>query len=169
MLRIFTCIFVIIVVAGCGDDGRATTPTRDAGRGSDAGSAPDSGATTGDSGTPSADSGTPGTDAGATVDAGPTGTGACRNPADDAVFAAADIEMVAGDCASGCFGGGQCTADCLVDGPGLTPACAQCWGDVTACTSGNCALQCLGGDSPQCESCRDANGCTAAFDTCSGL
>lgn len=121
-----------------------------------------------------AEPGAVGTDAGTPdvlpVDAGSGGgSGACTNPADDAVFSSNDVDAVVGDCAGDCFGGGGCTADCVVDAIGLSEACADCYGDASQCTVDNCALQCLGGgDSAPCRMCRDSMGCTAAFNSCSG-
>jgi hypothetical protein len=103
------------------------------------------------------------------ADAGFAATGACTNASDTAVHDSMDVSDAVGTCAGDCFGGEECTTNCVVDATDLSPECSACYGEVTACTSSNCAFQCLGGESEGCEQCRDEAGCTAAFDDCAGF
>ena len=156
---------------GCGTDrGEPSGERRDSGMmpmmGTDSGT-PMMGT---DSGTPmmGTDSGTPmmGTDSGTPM---MMGSGACTNSADLARMEMHDMDMVVGDCAGGCFGGADCSRDCVIKRTMISMACGQCWGEVVGCTSSMCAFDCFDGDSPACAMCRDSSGCTAAFEMCSGL
>ena len=93
--------------------------------------------------------------------------GACTNAADEAALVSGDADMTVEDCAGPCFGGAECTANCVMMQLGVTAECAGCFGAVTMCSATMCPLQCLG-DSPECEVCRNDMGCTAQFDTCAG-
>jgi len=73
-------------------------------------------------------------------------------------------------CATTALGQGPATSTCLQeDPPGLSMACADCFGDVTQCIFDNCIGDCaVDADSPACLACRDANGCDSALDNCTG-
>ncbi|MGK5086613.1 hypothetical protein WDW86_03575 [Bdellovibrionota bacterium FG-2] len=73
-------------------------------------------------------------------------------------------------CGKKCLGGKECTSKCMSEELGLTPACADCWGEVAACGKKHCWLPCMG--SPTGKSCRECaakNGCNERLDSCVGI
>ncbi len=59
-----------------------------------------------------------------------------------------------------------CVASCLVDDLGLSPGCAGCYGDVTACSAGACSDPCISDSTSEaCRTCAEDN-CVEAFGNC---
>jgi hypothetical protein len=170
LARTLALVLAPLALACAGRSGESRNPDAGSG-GTDAGPGPvDSGPGPTDAGADLTDGGALDTGSMTGTDAGGAGSGACTNAADTAILETIDVEMVTGSCAEGCFGGGDCTRDCLIEMTMISMPCAQCFGDVVACTAMMCTFECLGGgDSPECMACRDSRGCSAAFATCSGL
>ncbi len=107
------------------------------------------------------------------ADTGPAdvaASGACTNPADQAVSSTVDVSSKVSSCASSSLGNGAAAKPCIVKNTGFSDGCAQCFADTIDCVSKNCVMNgaCLGSDSAACDACRIKN-CGTAFTTCSGL
>ena len=62
-----------------------------------------------------------------------------------------------------------CVADGVSDQPGLSAACAACYGGLVGCIMDNCMMDCMsdpGG--AQCMGCQESSGCLSDFEACSG-
>jgi hypothetical protein len=105
--------------------------------------------------------------AGATVE-----EGACLAAADRAIMEAAAFEQQSTDCATPCGldpNVADCTARCLVDTAGLSPACAACNGTNVACGARSCLTQCLADSASEpCRTCVEDN-CAAEYQRCTGI
>lgn len=98
-------------------------------------------------------------------------TSACANPSDAAKVAEASFESEAYDaCVERESYDAKPVAACLEEEPpGLSPACAACYGQFTGCSS-NCIEPCV--VTPMagaCQSCLDRVQCVPEFEACSGL
>ena len=60
-----------------------------------------------------------------------------------------------GFCGSGkkCFGAKACVSSCLQAAEKYSATCADCFGDLAACTEANCLAPCIGGASAACATC----------------
>jgi hypothetical protein len=97
--------------------------------------------------------------------------GACTNSADASIYntkGKANFQSDLTTCGKKCFGAKSCVSKCMVGLEGYSSACADCFGDLTACTEKNCLAQCAAGNSPSCTTCQNAH-CVTPFQTCSGL
>jgi hypothetical protein len=162
-------MMTMVVPAGCSSAAPApagTDPTSDPGKG-----------TSPATGSPSATASTPppggavGSDAGS-ADSGITvsdgGSGACTNPADEAVASAAGFMDSASNCAQSNFGQEPGTKSCI-KALGLSDACTTCFDDNISCIVTNCLGECSSDSaSADCVACR-AKSCDPAFLGCSGF
>ncbi len=159
----------LLTIAACS----STTTTPDAG-GADA-SAVDSGVAT--------DASVPPDSAGpADSEPPPPGdaarAGACLNAQDaplskDSVFFPAQDKCLTSCGLPNSVPASACVTSCLEKTPGLTRACAACWGDYNECTFTACRA-CLPDTSSQaCRDCRDtdstARACLTTLQKCSGF
>lgn len=100
-----------------------------------------------------------------------TATGACMDAADQTAYKAKGEKNFISDmtdCGKKCMGAKSCVSKCMVGKESYTSACADCFGELGACTESNCLAQCIAGNSPKCAACQQAK-CAPAFTTCSGL
>jgi len=97
--------------------------------------------------------------------------GACNNESDLATLRAEETTL-AGKiqaCVFQCLASGaSCSSNCLQQSTELSSGCADCFGEVIACTITNCATQCFDATSQACTTCRNQY-CTPAFESCAGI
>jgi len=97
---------------------------------------------------------------------------ACLNDADRAIMEAPEFEQRSTDCATPCAldpNVAECTASCLVEDAGLSPACAACNGSNVACGARECLVECVADSASEpCRTCVEAN-CAAEYHRCTGL
>jgi hypothetical protein len=125
-------------------------------------------ATVPDSSTPSAPGGAP--PAGGMTGSEPEPVG-CTSAADRAIMESAEFDRQSTECATPCGldpDVASCTAPCLENDIGLSPACSACNATNIACGAKSCLSQCLTDSaSPACRSCVMTN-CDPAFHACTG-
>eukprot|EP00727_Mastigamoeba_balamuthi_P012950 m51a1_g8278 hypothetical protein (122) ;mRNA; f:95827-96311 len=95
----------------------------------------------------------------------------CNNDADKNVFAAKSTTFHATlqQCSVTCWGAKDCVSNCVIRTTGLTPSCADCFGDDAQCMARYCITQCAFAPSSQkCLDCH-AKKCQAAMITCTGV
>ncbi len=97
-------------------------------------------------------------------------SGACDNDDDTAALDEhAGLRDTMGQCALQCFGqNAACGAGCVRDAVGVSQGCADCFGEILACTLMHCAIQCIDSASAACAECQEAN-CLPAFESCAGV
>ncbi|HYC53483.1 MAG TPA: hypothetical protein VEL28_00890 [Candidatus Binatia bacterium] len=92
---------------------------------------------------------------------------ACLNEADELVRSSVNLDEEAESSGLSCSGGASCISDHM-EGVGLSPGCADCYGGTGSCAASNCAFQCLSDSgSSGCRSCVASN-CAQEFEVCSG-
>jgi Copper type II ascorbate-dependent monooxygenase, C-terminal domain len=108
----------------------------------------------------------------AASDGGVAEAGACLNDADRAIMDGAAFEQDSTDCATPCAldpNVAECTASCLVEDVGLSPACAACNGSNVACGARECLVECVADSASEpCRTCVEAN-CAAEYHRCTGI
>lgn len=107
----------------------------------------------------------------ATVTASANAAAACGDAADQNVYntkGKANFVTDMTTCGKKCFGAKSCVSTCMVGKEGYSKACADCFGELGACTEANCLAPCIAGPSPKCTTCQNAK-CVPGFKTCSGL
>merc|ERR1719161_2426969 len=62
----------------------------------------------------------------------------------------------------------QCVGSCMTEKEDYTYTCADCFGQLTACTKKQCFAECSGGSSGACAECTWKN-CVPAFTSCCGI
>ncbi|KAF4677578.1 hypothetical protein FOL47_000533 [Perkinsus chesapeaki] len=74
-------------------------------------------------------------------------------------------------CSYTTWGSGPGTAECVKNGCGISPGCAECFGQSTSCGAlcgGPCAL--AGNPSDEkCQDCLNSKGCPKALEECTGI
>ena len=98
-------------------------------------------------------------------------TSACANASDAAKIGESSFESEAYDaCVQRESYDPKPVAECLEEEPpGLSPACAACYGQLTGCSS-NCIEPCVVTPMPgACQSCLDRLQCVPGFGACAGL
>ena len=116
---------------------------------------------------------------GVVMDAG-GGEAACMNGEDLDILVETtsgstnELDSVANGCTIECIGKASdnmeaCVLDCVVDGTGLSEACAGCFAIFAQCTLDFCLEQCISDlSTEECMSCRDDK-CASSFAVCTGL
>jgi hypothetical protein len=101
--------------------------------------------------------------------------GACAKPGDLDLVCTGGLATIAGACGLACLmmpspAIAACTSGCLQDQAGVSPGCADCYGQTIACTQANCLNQCIANPAaPACLQCQIDKGCRSAFRSCTGL
>jgi len=96
---------------------------------------------------------------------------ACTDDADQKVWTGkgkANFDADLSACGKQCFGAEACVTKCMAGKEGYSSSCADCFGQLTACTAKNCLAQCTAGKSPGCTECTQKN-CVPSFTSCSGI
>ena len=95
--------------------------------------------------------------------------GACTNPADLPLAAAADFIAIGQTCIldSGCLGDIACNTACVQDILGVSDGCATCGGELAGCVVASCLGDCLDVTSPACAACIEAS-CYPGYQDCFG-
>lgn len=99
-------------------------------------------------------------------------TGACTNPADEAVDVLFDMQAQATTCTVGCLSSPTrvaCVAACVEAATGASAECSGCYADTAECGLQNCAGVCaIDQGAPPCQACLDQY-CVESFDECTGF
>jgi len=98
--------------------------------------------------------------------------GTCTDAADQAAWTGGGKAKFTTDlstCGKKCLGAKACVSSCLQSAEKYSAPCADCFGDLTACTESNCLFPCL--KSPPTKACADCQNskCVPAFVSCSGI
>jgi hypothetical protein len=106
----------------------------------------------------------------------------CRNSSDCEIIEGSNVRETARNCGLGCRDKlecderSECNSGCVIMGtnlyqaPGLTPECADCYAEISACALEFCLSECAANaDAPDCVFCQLAMGCRLPFERCSGL
>lgn len=96
--------------------------------------------------------------------------GACNNTDDKDVLKKKwdEFSDILEKCARSCWGGKECTVECIVKTLGTSKDCSECFADTVVCTAKKCFTDCITGKTPKCLECR-AKHCDPELLQCTGL
>ena len=80
-----------------------------------------------------------------------------------------EVKKALGECGPSCWGGAQCTTECMLKKTELSTKCANCFGNFAGCGKSNCSWSCMfGTTTSSCINCVKKY-CVDGFKRCSGL